>query len=258
VRPQGAAAIATLKAQMPAKLSEPRNRVLGALSPDDRALVEPLLEPIALPFRYRVQAENRLSDYTYFPERGIASVVAIAKGTRHRSEVGLIGRESMTGFATVLGSGRTPFDIFMLVEGSGWRMATKDLEAVSSQSPTIQSLLLKTAYLFMVQVAHTCLANAHGQLEERLARWLLMACDRTDDDEIALTHEFLSLMLGVRRAGVTTALQHLAARGLIETGRGSVTIKDKEGLEESAAGLYGVPEAEYDRLFHHSIQTSPS
>lgn len=131
-------------------------------------------------------------------------------------------------------------------------MAIEDVHLIATKSPTIQNLFLKSAYLFMVQVAHTALANAHGQLEERLARWLLMACDRSDGDEMVLTHEFLALMLGVRRAGVTTALQHLTARGLIETARGSVTIRDREGLEESAAGLYGVPEAEFERLFHYS------
>ncbi|WP_409560308.1 Crp/Fnr family transcriptional regulator [Hyphomicrobium sp. MC8b] len=231
---------------------ERRNRLLSTLSADDRALIEPLLERIALPFRYRLQAENRTVEYVYFPDSGIASVVAIAKGARLQSEVGLIGREGMTGTATVLGSHRAPFDIFMQVEGSGWRMATEDVHLIATKSPTIQNLFLKSAYLFMVQVAHTALANAHGQLEERLARWLLMACDRSDGDEMVLTHEFLALMLGVRRAGVTTALQHLTARGLIETARGSVTIRDREGLEESAAGLYGVPEAEFERLFHYS------
>ena len=93
------------------------------------------------------------------------------------------------------------------------------------------------------------MANARGNIGERLARWLLMARDRLDSDEMLLTHEFLALMLGVRRAGVTEALQAFESKALLETAHGSLTIKDREGLEESANGLYGSPEAEYERLF---------
>ena len=103
--------------------------------------------------------------------------------------------------------------------------------------------------MFNVQSNYTALANAHGKLEERLARWLLMSQDRIADDELVMTHEFLALMLGVRRAGVTVALQHFEGRGCISTARGTITIKDRDGLEESANGLYGAPEAEYERLF---------
>ena len=117
------------------------------------------------------------------------------------------------------------------------------------QSATLQDVLLRYAHVFAVQSGYTALANAHGKLEERLARWLLMAQDRVGDDELLLTHEFLSLMLGVRRAGVTVALQRFERSGLIVANRGSVTIKDRDGLEENANGLYGAPEAEYERLF---------
>ena len=93
------------------------------------------------------------------------------------------------------------------------------------------------------------MANARGSIEERLARWLLMSRDRVDGDEMLLTHEFIALMLGIRRASVTGALQALESKGLIETARGSVTMKDRDGLEECANGLYGPPEAEFERLF---------
>lgn len=98
-------------------------------------------------------------------------------------------------------------------------------------------------------MSYTALANAKGPLEQRLARWLLMAQDRLDSPELVLTHEFLALMLGVRRAGVTTALQHLQKIGLTRGDRGAVTILDRDGLEETADGLYGPAEAEYERLF---------
>ncbi|HVY84535.1 MAG TPA: helix-turn-helix domain-containing protein [Caulobacterales bacterium] len=101
----------------------------------------------------------------------------------------------------------------------------------------------------MQQIAQTAFANGRGRIEERLARWLLMANDRLDGDEAPLTHEFLAMMLGVRRPGVTMALNALEQRGLIDTQRGVIAIADRKGLEEHASGFYGVPEGEYRRLF---------
>jgi CRP-like cAMP-binding protein len=117
------------------------------------------------------------------------------------------------------------------------------------QSITMLKCFLRYAHIFGVQSVYTALANARGSIEERLARWLLMTRDRVDGDEMLLTHEFIALMLGVRRARVTTALQAFEGRGLIETARGCVTVKDRDGLEESANGLYGPPEAEFERMF---------
>jgi CRP-like cAMP-binding protein len=103
--------------------------------------------------------------------------------------------------------------------------------------------------VFAVQSSYTALANAKGNIQERLARWLLMAQDRLNSDVLELTHEFLALMLGVRRAGVTIALGHFERRGMIEIARGAVTVNDRDGLQECANGLYGQPEAEFERLF---------
>src|SRR5215470_2199567 len=110
------------------------------------------------------------------------------------------------------------------------------------QSATLLKWFLRYAQVFSVQAGYAALANARGTIEERLARWILMTRDRVDGDEMVLTHEFIALMLGVRRAGVTGALQAFESKGLIATARGSVTVVDRDGLEESANGLYGTPE----------------
>jgi CRP-like cAMP-binding protein len=102
-------------------------------------------------------------------------------------------------------------------------------------------------------MAYTALANGRYKIEERLARWLLMADDRADGDAIHLTHEFLALMLGARRAGVTNALSEFQKRGVLRVKRGVIGIIDRGGLEEAANGSYGVPEAEYQRLFGQVI-----
>ena len=100
----------------------------------------------------------------------------------------------------------------------------------------------------MVQTAHTAIANARGRIDQRLARWILMAHDRTGDNTLPLSHEFLSLMLGVRRAGVTEALQSLKRQKLIENSRNQIVIRNRKGIERMAGAAYGTPEKEYRRL----------
>jgi CRP-like cAMP-binding protein len=100
----------------------------------------------------------------------------------------------------------------------------------------------------MTQTAHTAIANARAHIDQRLARWILMAHDRTRADTLPLTHEFLALMLGVRRPGVTEALQSLKRQQLIDTGRNQIVVLDRKGIERTAGNGYGVPEKEYRRL----------
>ena len=120
--------------------------------------------------------------------------------------------------------------------------------AEMNASQALHSLLLKFAQVFTVQTAHTAVANARAHIDQRLARWILMAHDRTGDKTIPLTHEFLSLMLGVRRAGVIDALQNLKRNTLIDTGRNQIVVRNRKGLERKAGSSYGVPEKEYRRL----------
>jgi CRP-like cAMP-binding protein len=228
----------------------PRNRILNAMSNTDLALLQPHLEAVPLKFRQRLQSSNRSIINVYFPESGIASVVVVGGGEDRQAEVAVVGREGMTGLAVVHGTDRSPCDIFMQVEGDGQCIAAPKLREAIHQSASLLRCLLHYAHAFGIQANYTALTNARGCIGERLARWLLMARDRLDSDEMILTHEFIALMLGVRRAGVSEALQDFEKRGLVETARGSVTILDRHGLEECANGLYGPPEAEYERLFN--------
>jgi CRP-like cAMP-binding protein len=219
------------------------------MSNADMALLQPYLEAVPLKFRQGLQSANRAIRTVYFPETGLASVVAIGGGERRQAEIAILGREGMTGLPVVLGANRSPCDVFVQVEGRAQSISSDDLRAAIDQSTSLWKCLLRFAHVFAVQSGYTALANAQGKIEERLARWLLMARDRLDGDEMLLTHEFLALMLGVRRAGVTTALQSFESKALVETARGSVTILDRGGLVEQANGLYGPPESEYERLF---------
>jgi CRP-like cAMP-binding protein len=122
------------------------------------------------------------------------------------------------------------------------------LRKAMDASSSLHKLLLKFAQVFMVQTAHTAIANARSHIDQRLARWILMAHDRTGATTIPLTHEFLSLMLGVRRAGVTEALQNLKRQKLIDNGRSQIVVLERKGIERLAGSSYGVPEKEYRRL----------
>ena len=213
-----------------------RNRILSTLSAADLAILRPDLETVALELRQVLEVANTPITHSCFIERGLASVIAGDK--RKRLEVGLIGFEGMTGIAVVLGNDRSPHENFMQVAGEGKRISSERLRAAMQQSSSMQRVFLNFAHSFMVQTANTALSNGTGSIEERLARWLLMAHDRLEGDEIPLTHEFLSLMLGVRRAGVTVALNYLEGKGVISLSRGQIVVLDREGLKLSANGTY--------------------
>jgi CRP-like cAMP-binding protein len=227
--------------------SPSRNKLLSVLSESDFALLRPHLQRVALPLLQDMERPNRRIEGVYFMEAGIASVVAV-QPDGSRVEVGLIGREGMSGIAVVLGGDQSPHSTYVQVAGEGQRMAANELRMAMNASRTLHSLLLKFAQVFMVQTAHTAIANARANIDKRLARWILMAHDRTGDDILPLTHEFLSLMLGVRRAGVTQALQTLKRQKLIDTGRNQIVVRNRKDIERLARGSYGVPEKEYRRL----------
>jgi len=232
----------------PKTLQKGPNRILSRLSAEDFALLEPHLTAIDLPLRRQLEVSRRPIEHVYFPDSGIVSVVANGDDKRN-IEVGLIGREGMTGLAVVMGTDRSPHQTFVQSPGQGRRILSNDLREAIHQSRTMHERFLLYAHAFLLQTGYTAMANGRSKIEERLARWILMAHDRTDGDALALTHEFLSIMLGVRRPGVTHAVNLLERIGLIHATRGIITVIDREGLEENSNGAYGTAEAEFNRLF---------
>jgi CRP-like cAMP-binding protein len=215
------------------------NRILSRLSKADFGLLEPHLQPVDLPLRKMLAVKNKRVDHVYFPESGMASVVA---NGGQAIEIGIIGREGMTGPSVVMGNtDRVPHETYMQIAGHGQRIKADHLREAIATSSSLHQLLLAYVFSFMTQTTQTALANGRSKIEERLARWLLMARDRVDTDELPLTHEFLAIMLGVRRSGVTVALQELERKGLIAHRRSMITIADREGLEHSSNGTYTAP-----------------
>ena len=243
------------KAQIPRPLSRSmsdlpqssvRNRLLAKLSPDDFSRLQPSFEPVTLGRGVVLIAPDQPIEHVYFLEAGVTSIVANTAGGR-RIEIGLTGRDGLAGTPVVLGVDRTPHETFMQVAGSALRIRTQDLRQAVRASASLLALLLLYVQAFTIQTAHTALCNGSHKVEERLARWLLMCHDRVEGDDLPLTHEFIALMLGVRRAGVTDAISLLHRRRIIRAQRGTITVLRRAKLE-AAGDSYGIPEAEYRRL----------
>ncbi len=227
------------------------NKILSALTDADYEILACFLEPVELRHRMVLEESNVPVEYIYFPASGVASVIAVSSGGE-KVEVGLFGQEGMSGLCVVNGSDRTPLTTIMQVPGQGMRIARDSFEtALASRSLKDMFLLFSQAHT--VQMAHTALSNGRHTIDERLARWLLMSHDRIGSDDLPLTHEFLSVMLGVRRAGVTTGLHVLEGARAIRATRGLVQVRDRAKLEALAGDAYGLPEAEYRRLFSENV-----
>jgi CRP-like cAMP-binding protein len=217
------------------------------MSAEDKALLEPHLRLIAMKRGDVMAVPNQPIEHVYFPEDCLGSIVAVTYDDQ-RIEVGIFGRDGMSGTSLLHGTDRTPHENFTQVPGSSLRLEAGALHQAIRQSPSLHELLLRYVEAFNVQVAYTALANGRFTVEERLARWLLMCHDRLPGDDLPVVHEFLSMMLGVRRSGVTIAVQTLEGTGAIRANRGHIIVRDRAKLEATANSSYGVPEAEYRRL----------
>jgi CRP-like cAMP-binding protein len=204
------------------------------------------LVPIALTQLQPLEVAGDVPKNVYFPEGSVASVVATLRSEKD-FEVGLIGWEGMTG-TSILDGAPSPFDCYVQFIGPALMMPTQALVAALNISQTLRAALNLYAHMLSVQAAYTALASAHAPLPERLARWLMMIDDRVDGASFNVTHDLLSIMLGVRRPGVTTALHELEGERLIKSTRGRVAILDRGALLARAGNAYGKTEKSYDEL----------
>jgi CRP-like cAMP-binding protein len=223
-----------------------RNRLLRALARPDFAVLQDVLEPVPLDTRQVIAAPDEPIQTVYFPEAGIISILTIT-GDGRKLEAGLYGREGTSATPLALGVDRTPHQHVVQVPGAALRMGAAELRQAFEERPAIRALLLRYVQAVAVQTSFTAHANGAYTINQRLARWLLM-CDDRSDDGIHLTHEFLGQMLGVRRSSVTLALHTVESEGLIRAVRGHITVLDRAGLKRLAGDSYGVPEAEYFRI----------
>ncbi|WP_133365009.1 Crp/Fnr family transcriptional regulator [Qipengyuania sediminis] len=223
------------------------NLLLRALSDADRALIDPLLSRTDLQRETVLARVGEPTARLFFIEGGVASSVAIEGSTK--TEVGLIGIDGVTGVNAVLGDDLSSFETFMQVYGgTALSIRTQDMRRLMAQSPSLREIMTVYAHVFMVQISYALVACAQHLMEARLARWLLMCHDRVEGDGIALTHEFMAVMIAAQRSGVTMTLHSLEGAGMIRSTRGLVTIRDRTKLVELAGSSYGIPERRYSAL----------
>ena len=233
-------------------LATVQNRVLACMDPDAFDRLRPHLQLIALKRRAILQEHNRPIEHVFFIERGVASLFARTQRDGP-VEVATIGRLGFVGVGVVLGAVRSPNRGLMEVPGEALRIASPLLRQVMADMPAVHQQLLHYVHALIVQNTQTALCNARHELQERLCRWLLLAADRLDESIIPLTHDTLSVILGVRRAGITTALADLEQAGAIKKSRGAIELLERAKLERKACECYGIIASEYRRLTEAGI-----
>jgi CRP-like cAMP-binding protein len=224
-----------------------QNRLLASLAAADRQRLHPHLEALELPYKASLYEANEPIEHVYFITSGVASLVNTMRN-RDAAEVGTVGNEGIVGLPILLCNEQSPTSVYMQVPGAGLRVKADVFRHELLRSDTIRTAFLRYVHAFFNQVAQSAACAHFHTLERRCCRWLLMTHDRVHADEFLLTHEFLGMMLGVRRASVTIAAGALKKRGLIRYKRGHVTILDAAGLQELSCECYGVTKREFDRL----------
>jgi CRP-like cAMP-binding protein len=224
-----------------------KNRVLASLPALEVKRLASHLSPVHLKLNQTLHDSGQVVDTVYFLEEGICSIV-VTMETGNTVEVGITGRDGFVGVPAVLGTGHSPNRCFIQIPGHGFGVKAKILTEQSEASPAIRLCLQRGIQGLLVQTAQTAACNRVHELEERLARWLMMCHDRVQSDHLPITHEFLAMMLGTRRTSVTVAAGILHKAGLISYSRGHVTIRNRDGLAHAACECYQTIHDEYARL----------
>lgn len=224
-----------------------RNRLLRLLTPQDFSLLAPHLSPCRAEKGKRLFERDTKIDTVWFLDSGIGSIVSVSPEGQ-RVESGLFGRDGFAPVALAMGSDQSPCEGLIQLADDCHNIPATALQEAIARSPTLHNVLLRYAHTLSTQTAYTALSNAVHPIEERLARWILMCHDRMEGDELPLMHEFLAVMLAVRRPSVTIALHVLERHRLIRSERGCIIVCDRPGLIDFARDAYGLPEAEYERL----------
>lgn len=226
---------------------ETTNRLLQLLAPKDYERLRPHLHRVPLASRQTLYGANEPLSFVYFIETGVGSLVNTMKNG-DASEVGTIGNEGIVGLPLVLGDRRSPTTVYIQVPGSGLRMNAERFNRELARSPSMREAMLRYVHAFFNQVAQSAACNQFHTIHRRCCRWMLMTHDRMESDEFLLTQQFLAMMLGVQRTGVSAAAGALQRDGFIRYRRGIVTILDRAGLERASCEFYGVSKQEFDRL----------
>jgi CRP-like cAMP-binding protein len=228
-------------------LNKPQvNRLLAALPTEEMARWKPHLEPVTLKLGAVLCESGIQLDYVYFPTTAIVSLLYVMVDG-DSAEIAVVGNEGLVGVAIFMGGETTPSRAVVQSAGRGYRISSTCLKEEFNRPPVLH-LLLRYTQALITQMAQTAVCNRHHSLDQQLCRWLLLSLDRLKGDELVMTQELISNMLGVRREGVTTTALKLQKAGLIKYARGRIHVLDRLGLEERTCECYAVVKKEYDRL----------
>lgn len=229
-----------------------KNRLLAALPEAELAILSPAMTLVDLDLGQTLYRHGDVIEHVHFVETGFISALAVLSDGQPL-EIGLIGAEGLAGFAVVLG-GRTAYSETMCqTGGKAYRIPVGALTDAFAKCRVLHDQLLRYALIFQVQVSQTAACNAHHALEQRLARWLLAAHDRSGVPELSLTQDLIAVMLGVRLATVSIAASTLQRAGILRYQHGKITILDRAGLENAACECYEAVAGEYRRLFGEDV-----
>jgi CRP-like cAMP-binding protein len=229
------------------KQSAVRNRLLAALPPADFERLSASLTLVSLSLKQTLFEADEPIGAAYFVETGMVSYLAYLENG-DAIEVGLIGPEGMVGMPLILGVDSASAGAIVQMQGTALRISPAALRQAFNESKVLRTRLLRYMQALYTQVSQTAACNGHHGLEERLARWLLIAHDRAEGDQFPMTHEFMALMLGVRRSGVTVTASTLKQAGLISYANGRMTILDRPALEAVACECYGIVQRQFEQL----------
>ncbi len=215
------------------------NKILLSIPDGEYCSLRPYLEFIDLPNHYNLYEPGQILKYVYFPNRGMISLVVPTEDGK-TVEAGVVGNEGITGMASTVGLRRSPLREVVQISGDGFRVTTSAFQNTLRSTPELRTALSRYAVLQGLQVAQTAACNRLHEIEQRLARWLLMVQDRIDEGLLMITHDFLATMLGTDRPSVTVAAGTLQKRSLIEYTRGAVKIVNRKKLEGFVCECYGI------------------
>jgi len=223
------------------------NRLLDAMAPKALDRIRRHLETVVLEVNQAIHQPGEIAKDVFFPTQGLISIVTTMSDGAS-VEIGMVGKEGVFSVSAILGDDRPPQNAMVQLPGRAFRMPSQLLRQEAQADTALQAQLLRYVQAKLSMAGQAAACNRLHTLEQRCARWLLSAHDRAEGDSFPMTHEFMSMMLGVRRAGVTVAAQGLQSRALITYHRGTMSILDREGLEASSCECYHAIQAEFSRL----------
>lgn len=224
-----------------------KNRLLAALPASEYERLVPHLKLVSLPLNQIIYEPEEPITQVYFPHQSVISIVSTMENGS-TVEVGIVSNEGMVGIPVILGGNTTTTSANVQIPDGGMRMNADVLKTMFDEGGPLQTLLLRYIQARFTEIAQGCACNRLHTLDERLARWLLTVSDRLQSDKFPLTQEFISKMLGVRRAGVTVAASSLSRAGLISYHRGQINILNREALTATSCECYRVIRDEFARL----------